>query len=147
MEHIASESIDIVYCLEVFEHLPINELETAVNRFFTILKPNGTVIVGIPNELFMAALYKGIFRMTRRLGDYDARLINILKCAIGKPPKDRPIDDIYHGTKYHYHHLGFDHRRIIPIFNGRFKLNDTVYSPFRFIGEWGTSGLYYIFTK
>ena len=43
---IADDSFDVVICEQVLEHLP--ELETAVRTFERVLKPGGTLIVGVP---------------------------------------------------------------------------------------------------
>ena len=66
----------------------------------------------MPNELFVPALAKGIFRMTRRYGAFDARPSNVLKAALGRPPKTRPVRRIARGLPYHMAHTGFDHRKL-----------------------------------
>jgi hypothetical protein len=75
--------------------------------------------VGVPNELFIPALIKGLFRMTRRYGSFDARPGNVLRAVLGRPPKRRPVREITPGLPYHFHHMGFDHRKL------RIKLSKT----------------------
>lgn len=50
--------------------------------------------------------------MTRRYGAHDARFGNVLRAAIGRPPAGRPVRRISRGLPYHFHHLGFDHRKL-----------------------------------
>jgi len=108
-----------VFCLEVFEHLPRRETVRAIRAINRHLAAEGTAVVGTPNELFFPALVKGLFRMTRRYGAFDARPGNVLRAAVGRPPKRRPVREITAGLPYHFHHTGFDHRDL------RRKLSET----------------------
>jgi PPOX class probable F420-dependent enzyme len=108
-----------VFCLEVFEHLPRRETVHTIREINRLLGREGTLVVGVPNELFIPALIKGLFRMTRRYGSFDARPVNVLRAALGRPPKRRPVREITPGLPYHFHHTGFDHRKL------RIKLSET----------------------
>lgn len=108
-----------VFCLEVFEHLPRRETAQAIRAMRGLLARGGTAVVGVPNELFLPALVKGLFRMTQRYGEFDARPSNVLRAAVGRPPKKRPKREIAPGLPYHFHHMGFDHRGL------RAKLSET----------------------
>lgn len=44
--HVASEQYDVVVCEQVLEHLP--HLDTAISTLCRVLKPGGTLIVGVP---------------------------------------------------------------------------------------------------
>ena len=105
-------SFGCVFCLEVFEHLPARQTARTVRVVDRLLEEDGLFVVGVPNEIFLSALVKGLFRMTRRYGAHDARPMNVLKAAIGRPPAERPVRRISRGLPYHFHHLGFDHRRL-----------------------------------
>jgi SAM-dependent methyltransferase len=105
-------AFEYVYCLEVFEHLPRRQTARTIRTVDRLLKENGVFVVGVPNELFVPALIKGLFRMKRRYGNYDARPGNVLSAAIGRPPAKRPVRMISQGLPYHFHHMGFDHRRL-----------------------------------
>lgn len=105
-------SFGCVFCLEVFEHLPPRQTARTVKVVDRLLKDDGLFIVGVPNEILLPALVKGLFRMTRRYGAHDAGPMNILRAAIGRPPTERPTRRISRGLPYHFHHLGFDHRRL-----------------------------------
>ena len=105
-------AFEYVFCLEVFEHLPRRQTARTIKTVDRLLKENGIFVVGVPNELFVPALVKGLFRMKRRYGTYDARPKNVLRAVIGRPPGRRPVRMISEGLPYHFHHLGFDHRRL-----------------------------------
>lgn len=113
---------DYVFCLEVFEHLPPRQTTRTVGRIDRLLKGGGTLVVGVPNELFVPALLKGLFRMTQRYGSYDARPANVLRAAVGRPPKDRPLKRIGPGLPYHFPHTGFDHRELRSVLSENFGL-------------------------
>ena len=108
-----------VFCLEVFEHLPPRETVRAIRAINRALANRGIALVGVPNELFLPALLKGLFRMRGRYGAYDARFGNVLRAAIGRPPGKRPVREIAPGLPYHFQHVGFDHRKL------RLKLSET----------------------
>ena len=103
---------DLVFCLEVFEHLPPRQTAKTIRIVDRLLGDGGVFVVGVPNELFLLALVKGMFRMTRRYGAHDARFGNVLRAAVGRPPGERPVRRISRGLPYHFHHLGFDHRKL-----------------------------------
>ena len=125
---------DALLCLEVFEHLPEAETAAALESMARVLRPGGTLIVGVPIEVGPAALAKGLFRRVRRPGAFDARLHGILGAARGRPPVDRPLAEIAPGRPYHPHHLGFDHRRLERELAERFRVVGRTGSPFGPLG-------------
>ncbi len=147
LDSIAAESVDVIYSLEVFEHLPENETNEAIEKIDSMLKPGGVLIIDIPNELFFVAFYKGIFRIFRRYGEFDAIFRTIFKCVIGRPPKSRPVAEITPGKKYHFHHAGFDHRILGKRLQQRFSCYKKVFSPIRWIAGWGSPEVYYLLKK
>jgi predicted SAM-dependent methyltransferase len=54
-------SVDILFCLEVFEHLPAMETENALQQIERVMNSDGKVIIGVPVEIGFPALYKGGF--------------------------------------------------------------------------------------
>jgi PPOX class probable F420-dependent enzyme len=128
LEEIKGLKFHYVFCLEVFEHLPRRQTARAIRAINRSLAKGGTAIVGVPNELFLPALLKGLFRMTRRYGAYDARPGNVFRAAIGRPPHRRPVKEIAPGLPYHFHHVGFDYREL------RLTLSET----FEVVGQFGS---------
>lgn len=120
--------VDLVFCTEVFEHLPEAETEAAIRTIDRILRPTGLLVVGVPVEVGPVAGLKGLFRMTRRPGDFDARPEHVWNATVGRPPKNRPTAEFVPGRAYHSHHLGFDHRRL------RRRL-ETAFGPVRMRGS------------
>lgn len=138
---------DLVLCMEVFEHLIPEQIEQELARIESLLQPNGQALVGVPLEIFGPALFKGAFRMTRRFGEFDARPMNILKAALGRPPQKRPLGEIAPGLPYHFHHLGFDHRRLQRQIEARFHIEQVVGSPLPWIGPLLNSEIYFLLSQ
>ena len=132
--NIPNDTFDIIFCLEVFEHLPSLEMNEVWDCFLKILKPNGIIIIGIPIEIGIPALYKGIFRILRRYGVYDANVKNILTSFLGRPPKTRPITEISPGFNWYSPHMGFDYRDFKRKCKLNFNIIKTSASPFNIFG-------------
>ncbi|CAA9492557.1 MAG: hypothetical protein AVDCRST_MAG05-1969 [uncultured Rubrobacteraceae bacterium] len=133
---------DYVFCLEVFEHLPPRQTARVVRRVRRLLRDGGTVVVGVPNELFLPALFKGLFRMTRRYGAFDARPGNVLRAVVGRPPGNRPVKKIAAGLPYHFHHTGFDYRELRAVLSDTFEVVRQFGSPIR--SELASSEVYFV---
>lgn len=115
---------DVIFCTEVFEHLPPAETARALDEIERLLIPGGLLVVGAPVEVGPPALAKGLFRMLRRRGDFDGDPGRIWRAALGRPPQDRPKADwATSGGEtrgYHPHHLGFDYRALRRTLAARF---------------------------
>lgn len=129
LEELKGIHFDYVFCLEVFEHLPPRQTARTIRRIERRLKDGGTLVVGVPNELFLPALIKGLFRMTSRYGSFDARPANVLKATLGRPPRRRPTREITPGLPYHFHHTGFDHRALRRTLSETFEVERQFASP------------------
>lgn len=120
---------DVVFCTEVFEHLPDAETERVLWEVDRILNPGGLVVIGVPVEVGPLALFKGLFRRTRRAAAYDADLGRIWSATLGRAPTDRPMEALGPGRRYHSFHMGFDHRRLRRRLEERFGQVKVVGSP------------------
>ena len=147
LDALTSMSFDYVFCLEVFEHLPQQETVETITQIDRLLKPGGHVVIGVPHELFLPALAKGLFRATRRYGDYDASPRNVLLAVLGRPPHQRPVGEIAPGLPYHFYHLGFDYRVLARFLKRRLQLRRKWFSPFPALGAILNSEVYFMFTK
>jgi SAM-dependent methyltransferase len=137
-----SGAADIVFCTEVFEHLPPPETERALDEIARVLKPGGHAIIGVPVEIGPPALAKGLFRASRRPGDFDAAPSSILQASLGRPPHPRPQAEISPGRASYPHHAGFDHRPLVRAIADRFVVESRSGSPFPSLPAWLNSELY-----
>jgi SAM-dependent methyltransferase len=137
-----SAAAQLVFCTEVFEHLPPAETACALVEIERILASGGRLVLGVPVELGPPALAKGLFRASRRPGDFDGRLGNVLAAGLGRPPGPRPAAEISPGRAYHPHHAGFDHRPLLEELGRRFRVERLAGSPFPALPPWANSELY-----
>jgi len=144
---IVSGTLDLLFCLEVFEHLPPEETTDALQTISDLLKPDGTVIIGVPVEVGVPALYKGIFRMWRRYGAFDANMKNVVLAFLLRPPSARPVSEIAPGFRFHSEHMGFDFRRFKETVSSNFKLKRVSVSPFPVLGSWLMPEIYIVAEK
>lgn len=147
LETLPAGRFDYVFCLEVFEHLPEQETDEAISAIARFVKPGGRVVVGVPVEIFLPAVFKGLFRMSRRLGDFDANPKNVIAAALGRPPAPRPVDDIAPRVRYHFHHLGFDFRVLERQFARHFSVVRRWFSPFPLLGAMLNSEVYFLLSR
>ncbi len=131
---IADGSVELIFCLEVFEHLPYTETTDALGQINRLLSSKGNAIIGVPIEIGIPALYKGIFRMSRRFGAFDASSKNVLLATLCSPPKERPVSEIAPGFMFHYEHMGFDYRKLQALLQVQFKLQKVTAGPFSIFG-------------
>lgn len=136
LEKISDGSVELIFCLEVFEHLPEKETKDALGQFDRLLTDNGNAVIGVPVEIGIPALYKGIFRMSRRFNTFDASIKNVLLAALSFPPKDRPVSEITPGFAFHHEHMGFDYRKLQALLHAQFGLQQVTTSPFSIFGPW-----------
>jgi SAM-dependent methyltransferase len=141
------ETYDYVFCLEVFEHLPEKETVQALAEIRRLLKPGGLAVIGVPIEIYFPALVKGIFRISRRYGEFDATPRNVFAAMIGQPPSKRPTTEISSGLNYHFHHLGFDFRCLQRLIAESFPIKRRWFSPFPVLGGMLNSEVYYLLQK
>jgi SAM-dependent methyltransferase len=147
VEELPAAEADLLFCMEVFEHLPDRQTAEALAAIHGLLTPDGVAVIGVPMEVFAPAIAKGLFRMTRRFGEFDANARNILRAAAGRPPSDRPVIELSDGAPYHQPHLGFDHRRLRRQLEEKFVIRRTVGSPARIFPAWLNSEVYFLLEK
>lgn len=137
-----SGSADLVFCTEVFEHLPPAETARALDEIGRVLKPGGHAVIGVPVEIGPPAFAKGLFRALRRPGEFDARPAVVLQALVGHAPRPRPVAEISAGRAYYPHHAGFDHRPLVQAVATRFELERRTGSPFPGLPAWLNSEVY-----
>lgn len=147
LDNLSGIIFDYIFCLEVFEHLPARQTMEALQRFDNLLGKRGVGVIGVPNEIFIPALFKGLFRIFRRYGEFDACIGNIARATLGIPPKSRPVAEISQGLPYHFQHLGFDYREFKSLLMNFFSISEIYASPFRSLGVLLNSEIYFILKK
>lgn len=140
---ISDHSLDYILCLEVFEHLPPDRIQAALKEITRLARPDAQIIIGVPNEIYLSALLKGMFRMTRRFGEVDARPENIFRAFLGKPPRHRPVVS-FDNLPYIIRHMGFDYRDFGKQLDFFFEITKTYGSPFPALPLWLNFEVYFV---
>ena len=143
-EGLPSGRADVVFCLEVLEHLPRQPRLRALREIGRVMSADGRLICGVPVEIGPPAVAKGLFRMSRRFGAFDARPGPVMAAAAGRPPRRRRGDDIDAGRAYLPHHLGFDHRRLVTELRAEFRIERLAGSPLPGAPIWLNSELHIV---
>ncbi|MCC2972289.1 methyltransferase domain-containing protein [Massilia sp. IC2-476] len=139
--------VDLLFCLEVFEHIPLSMRARSLGEVGALLREDGEAVFGVPVEVGLPALYKGMFRMSRRYGAYDAKPMHVLKATLGMPPKDRPIGYLPPDVEVHNEHMGFDHRVFRKALGEQFALTKASASPFPLLGTAICPEAYFVVRK
>ena len=110
--------MDIVFCLEVFEHVP--DPEKLINEIYRTLKPNGELVYSIPIEIGLSLILRQIIG---KITNFKRELYSIRELlrngVLKKPPlRTSPV------------HKDFDWRIIQKLVNKKFKQININYSPF-----------------
>jgi hypothetical protein len=138
---------DYITCCEVFEHLTDAAAREALRSISPMLAPAAMLVVGVPNEVFAVGLAKGIFRMTRRYGAYDAQWSTVGPAALGRPRTDRPVLDL-DGLQFIFPHTGFDYRAFLRLAASEgFRLQQSYGSPMARAPRAMNSELYFVFSR
>jgi SAM-dependent methyltransferase len=134
-------ALDVVFCLEVLEHLPPAERENALRTIFQLLKPGGKLIAGVPVEVGFPALYKGLYRLSQRWVRLDAdlenvNLKNVLRSFLGIRLPNRRVYEMAPGLNFYFAHTGFDYRSLKSDLRKHFTILRTAACPFPLLGAW-----------
>jgi len=145
IKDLPSKSMDVIFCLEVLEHLSPSATKDVFEQIDRLLSVRGIAIIGVPIEIGLPALIKGSFRMARSFGDFDATPKNVLLATIGMPPTNRPVKK--NNPNYASSHLGFDHRLLRVQLGNYFQIIREVCDPFPIIGPYANSEIYFVISK
>lgn len=137
---IAAQSVTIVTCLEVCEHLTDSETQEFIDFALKVLAPNGKLLVSVPIMTGPAVLLKELSRsiLFRRRSDMTGS--ELFKAAfLGIPA--RRADDIKAS------HRGFDWRVTQRTLLESFRCVDIEFSPFPFKSPYWQSQVLMVFEK
>jgi 2-polyprenyl-3-methyl-5-hydroxy-6-metoxy-1,4-benzoquinol methylase len=137
---IAAQSVNVLTCLEVCEHLTDSETQEFIDFAQRVLAPNGKLVVSVPIMTGPAVLLKELSRsiLFRRRSDMTAS--ELVKAAFRGIPARR-ADDIKAS------HRGFDWRVTQRTLLGSFQCVSIEFSPLPFKSPYWQSQVLMLFQK
>lgn len=126
-----SNSIDLIFCLEVFEH--ITDCKKLTEEIHRILKDKGQLIYSIPIMIGFSLLIRKFISKLIKFQEFDTYTIKelFLNGILKKPARERR--HLYDNKKFHLTHKNFDWRILQIFINNKFKQKKVIYSPFPFL--------------
>jgi len=146
LDALAHSSFDVIFCLEVLEHLPDRELGEVLDSARLLLRPAGRLVIGVPNEIGIAALLRALFRWSRGVRNFDTDPRHVLQAVLGRPPRNREAVDLDDGRRYYRRHMGFDYRQLEARLGGHFRILRRYGSPCRWLPVWLNFEAYFVCT-
>lgn len=142
------ERFQLISCLSVLEHLPLQERQ----KFYAIcddhLADDGRILIEVPIEIGVTLLIKELVRvgLKGREADYSAR--RLIRTALGIPQYDPARYDPRNTATWVSHHDGFDYRLLAGELASRFTIIHTFPTPFRRVLPWlGNQELFFVLRK
>ena len=129
------ERYDVVFCLEVLEH--VIELEPVLNVLYAVLAPGGTLVISVPVETGLPLVVKQSLRRVagwRGIGDYKYNsrytLSELCRSVFAFSDRQHINRPVYtSGTLQFHDHKGFNWRSLRGVLQQHLELEQTVTSP------------------
>jgi SAM-dependent methyltransferase len=140
LEQGAAASYDVIYCMEVLEH--VLDPDLLLRRFDRLLAPGGTLVISVPIETGVPVVLKQIVRRIagwRGIGhypgttEYSVRELVSSLLAGSVQHIERPVFTTATGGSFH-DHKGFNWRVLRTLVRERFDLVHEDTSPVRALG-------------
>jgi 2-polyprenyl-3-methyl-5-hydroxy-6-metoxy-1,4-benzoquinol methylase len=136
-----SEPFSKISCLEVLEHLRLDDQK----KIFNLIKKNSTnnskILIGVPIEIGISSFIKNLIRILLRQTHENTSFINIFKSLFNLKIKRK-------NNKYNKSHIGFDFNSVQKlILDNNFKILKVYYSPFNRVGYWLNSQIFWLIKK
>jgi SAM-dependent methyltransferase len=139
-DEIAPESVDVITCLEVCEHLSDDETLVFIDFVSKAMKPTGTLLVTVPIEIGPVLLIKELSRSILYRRRPQMPISELVKGAFLGIPPTRAEDRLSF-------HTGYDWRDTRETLQKTFACDDIQFSPFPYRSWWGQSQVLMTFKK
>jgi 2-polyprenyl-3-methyl-5-hydroxy-6-metoxy-1,4-benzoquinol methylase len=141
LESLKEKEFDYVSCFEVFEHFSKNEQNKFLEEIRKITKNDGHIIISVPLEIGLSALFKNTIRILVGQKQSNSSLKSIMKAVFCFP--DNRIQ-----KGYIHSHIGFNHNNLEELFKiNQLKIIKKQYSPFKYLFGLLNSQIFYILKK
>lgn len=96
---------DMIFCLEVLEHLSADGIQSVINKWRGLTTPNSTIVISVPIETGLAGLAKNFAREALGQSHEKRSVRDHARVFWGRPVQREE-------TSYISSHFGFDHRKL-----------------------------------
>ena len=128
----------IVTCFETLEHFSSGEQENTLQRIRSILADDGHLLISVPVEGGLPSVVKNLLRRQKYGGATTYSWKNIGKASLWMA-----ILEAREGSDY-LSHMGFYFADLEKILQRTFTVSRRVASPFRSLGPWLNSQVFYV---
>lgn len=137
-----NKSYEVVFCMEVFEHLNKKLSLDALNNIANLLTKNGVCIISVPIEIGVGGFLKNIIRVIIGQTHSGLTFINIFKILLGLKIKRNEDTDFISS------HIGFSHYDFENlIIEKDFNVIQKSFSPFSYLGASLNSQIFFVIQK
>ena len=137
-----NKSYEVVFCMEVFEHLNKKLSLDALNNIANLLTKNGVCIISVPIEIGVGGFLKNIIRVIIGQTHSGLTFINIFKILLGLKIKRNEDTDFISS------HIGFSHYDLENlIIEKDFNVIQKSFSPFSYLGASLNSQIFFVIQK
>ncbi len=134
------EKIDIIFCLEVLEHLSNHNLHVAIKDLKKVLSNSGILIISVPIETGLAGLIKNIVRYLISETHKGFTFIKYFKQLLGFN-----IQRVEENKEFIESHFGFSYKTLEEDFiKPNFEIINIIYSPFKYGSSILNSQIFYV---
>jgi hypothetical protein len=133
---LADRRIDVLACLGVLEHLPLQPRRDFYEFASRMVATDGTVLLDLPVEYGPAVVVKELGRRVLKARPPEYRLRTLAARALGRTERDprRFADD--GSTQFIQTHQGFDHRQILGEMAPEFVVTESRGTPLEWAPAW-----------
>lgn len=129
MAELKGQLFNKICCLEVLEHLTVDNQRRALRHMYDALAVGGVLVVSVPIEIGPAGFAKNLVRLLLRQRHGDSGAVNMVKSLFGMRIERREH------AGYINSHLGFDYRDLEKQFAlEHFTITRARYSPIHAVG-------------
>jgi hypothetical protein len=128
--------IDVLACLGVLEHLPLQPRRDFYEFAARTVAPDGMVLLDLPVEYGPAVVVKELGRRVLKGRPAEYRLRELAARAVGRTHRDPRRFDDDASTGFIYTHQGFDHRQIVGEMAPDFEVDAQRGSPLEWAPAW-----------
>ena len=131
--NLIKKKFDIITCFETLEHFSIKDQVILLNQIKNLIKPNGTIYISVPLEVYLSGFVKTILRIFMNQKHSNTNILNLIKTLFGIKIDRKTLQT--NKLNYINSHIGFYYFDLKKLILEHFEIVNVFYSPFPFLGS------------